>query len=140
VVLTSYDDEAHVSSMAALGIAGYVLKDEVSEKIIEALHSVAEGGIWFRQSALEKLARKHSSAGAMPAIADLTERERQALDLLARGWGNTRIATQLHLQEQTVRNYVSRIYEKLGVSSRVEAAILARDRGFGGTFPEQPEE
>ncbi len=58
----------------------------------------------------------------------LTEREWQILDMLTKGWDNTPIATELQLAEQTVRNYVSKLYEKIGVSTRAEAMVWARDR------------
>jgi len=57
----------------------------------------------------------------------LTEREGQLLRLIARGWDNARIAAEVHLQQDTVRNYVSRLYAKLGVQTRAEAIVWARD-------------
>jgi DNA-binding NarL/FixJ family response regulator len=62
-----------------------------------------------------------------PGEPPLTGREGQLLDSLARGWDSTRIARELHLSEQTVRNYLSRLYAKLGVHTRAEAIIWARD-------------
>src|SRR6185295_5920541 len=67
--------------------------------------------------------------GKLPT--DLTQRERATLELIARGFGNERIADELSLSEKTVRNYVSRILDKLGVSTRPEAIVLARESGYG---------
>jgi DNA-binding NarL/FixJ family response regulator len=89
---------------------------------------------WFSRSLLEKLAhvrsRNQPGAAARGAeVAQLTPRERQVLERLADGWDNAQIARDLGLAEQTVRNYVTNIYEKLGVHSRAEAVVWARDRG-----------
>jgi DNA-binding NarL/FixJ family response regulator len=73
-----------------------------------------------------------SAATVLSRFADLTPRERDVLHLLARGYRNGEIADNLVLSPKTIRNYVSRIFSKLGVSSRGEAIVLARDGGFGG--------
>jgi DNA-binding NarL/FixJ family response regulator len=124
LVLTAYDDDAYVRGLLAAGIAGYVLKDEAPDALVDAVRSVARGGAWFSQSVVAKLARPPQPVDAGPA---LTDRERELLDLLAQGWDNVRIAEELHLGEQTVRNYVSRLYDKLDVQTRAEAIVWARD-------------
>jgi DNA-binding NarL/FixJ family response regulator len=127
LVLTAYDDDAYVRGLLAAGVAGYVLKDEAPDALVDAVRSVAHGGTWFSRAVVAALAdplRKDGVAGLA-----LTARERQLLDLVARGWDNFRIAEELHLGEQTVRNYLSRLYGKLGVQSRAEAIVWAHEHG-----------
>jgi DNA-binding NarL/FixJ family response regulator len=127
VVLTAYDDEAVVQELIEAGVGGYVLKDEAPDSLVQAVRSVVRGGTWFSQPVVTKYVRASTRAAA--AGPSFTERESQILGMLARGWDNARIAEELHLGEQTVRNYVSRLYGKLGVQTRAEAIVWARDHG-----------
>lgn len=128
LILTAYDDDAYVQGMVAAGVAGYVVKDEAPETVVHAIRTIVEGGAWFGRPIAAKLAGL-TPAGAAP-VEKLTSRERQILELLARGWDNGRIAAECQLQEQSVRNYASRIYAKLGVQSRAEALVWARQHGL----------
>lgn len=128
IILTAHDEEAYVRALIALGVAGYVLKDEAPEALVQAIHSVAQGGSWFSSAVIRKLAEPERPS---PAAGALTARERQLLGLLAQGWDNARIAGELHLSEQTVRNYLSRLYAKLGVRSRAEAMAWLHEPGAG---------
>jgi DNA-binding NarL/FixJ family response regulator len=127
LVLTAYDDDAYVRGMLAAGAAGYVLKDEAPDTLVKAVRGVASGGTWFSQAVVAKLVRPPQPKGTTGP--PLTEREGQLLRLMAQGLDNARIAEELHLSEQTVRNYVSRLYDKLGVETRAEAIVWARDHG-----------
>jgi PAS domain S-box-containing protein len=121
------------------GLAIY-LQDITSRKrteaeLREAIEAVMSDTAWFSRSLLEKLAHVRArNQGAPPRagaeVAQLTRRERQVLERLADGWDNGQIASDLGLAEQTIRNYVTNIYEKLGVHSRAEAVVWARDRGL----------
>lgn len=126
LVLTAYDDDAYVRGMLAAGVAGYVLKDEAPDALVQAVRLVARGGTSFSQSVVGVLT--HSTRTAEAASPTLSEREQELLDLLTRGWDNARLAQELRLGEQTVRNYLSRLYSKLGVRTRSEAIVWARDR------------
>jgi DNA-binding NarL/FixJ family response regulator len=126
LVLTAHDGDAYVLGLLAAGVAGYVLKDEVPEALLHAIHAVAGGGAWFSQGVMAALARSVASREA--GGPHLTPRERALLAALERGWDNARIAATLHLSEQTVRNYLSRLYAKLNVRSRAEAMAWLRDR------------
>ena len=128
IILTAHDEEAYVRALIALGVAGYVLKDEAPEALVQAIHSVAQGGSWFSSTVIRTLAEPERPS---PAAGALTARERQLLGLLAQGWHNARIADELHLSEQTVRNYLSRLYAKLGVRSRAEVIAWLHDHGTG---------
>jgi DNA-binding NarL/FixJ family response regulator len=131
LVLTAYNDDAYVRGLVASGVAGYVLKDEASEAVVRAIRAVVQGDTWFSRSIMEKLVYEPGDTVNLNVEPMLTNRERQTLDLIARGWDNARIAAELNLAEQTIRNYVSRIYLALGLSSRTEAVIWARERGLG---------
>lgn len=131
LVLTAYDDDVYVRSVMAAGVAGYVLKDEAPETVVRAIRAVVRGDTWFSRPIVRKLAG-WAAAGVGPAEEpSLIDRERQILGLMARGWGNARIAAEICLAEQTVRNYVSGIYKNLEVRSRAEAIVWARERGLG---------
>lgn len=85
----------------------------------------------FCDEVLEFLGRRGSTRGEDPAFAELTPRERDVLLLIAKGHGNAQIAERLSISEKTVRNHVSNIFDKLGVWTRAQAIVFARDRNFG---------
>ncbi len=121
LILTAYNNEAYVQSLVQAGVAGYILKDEATETVVQAIYTAAQGKSWFSRPVLDKLAE------ATQKTFSLTRRERQVLALIARGWSNTRIAAELKLAEQTVRNYTGSIFTKLEVTSRSEATVWAKD-------------
>lgn len=129
LVLTAYDDAVYVRAMFQAGVEGYVLKDEVAESLLTALHAVARGGSYFSRRVIDKLQYPTFEADA---VTSLTVRERTVLDLIAKGLDNASISDQLDLAPQTVRNYVSRLYEKTGISSRVGLAVWALQHNLGG--------
>lgn len=131
LVLTAYNDDAYIRGLVASGVAGYVLKDEAAEAVVRAIRAVVQGDSWFSRSIMEKLVHRPVDGPELNDEPILTNRERETLDLMARGWDNARIAAELNLAEQTIRNYVSRIYLALSLSSRAEVVIWARERGLG---------
>ncbi len=131
IILTAYDDEVYIRRMLMGGVVGYVLKDEISGAIITAIRSVVQGGTWLSRTVSDMLVTGRPHIQTKEEAFSLTERERQLLDGIARGWRNGRIADELSLAETTVRHYVSDLYTKLGVDSRSEAIIWAKERGFG---------
>lgn len=99
-------------------------------ELVEAIQVVMKDTSWFSHTVVEKLAQLKSGAPSSTAeLAELTKRERQVLELLCGGWTNEQIAEELGVAKNTARNYVASIYEKVGVSSRVDAANWARARG-----------
>lgn len=128
VALTAYDDDAYVRGLVSAGVAGYVLKDEATDTVMRAIQAVVQGDTWFSRHIVEKLAQIKNR---QDASATLTDREKEMLEMVAQGLDNTHIGAKLSLADQTVRNYLSRIYTKLGVSSRAEAIVWARERGMG---------
>ncbi len=131
VILTAYDDVAYVRHTLALGVPGYVLKDEAGEIVLTAIRSIVQGGTWLSRRVLEKMTSVEAVAPTMAVAPRLTKREQQVLDCIARGWRNDRIADELYLKEETVRHYVSALYAKLDIASRCEAMVWAQNHGFG---------
>jgi DNA-binding NarL/FixJ family response regulator len=133
IVLTAYDDEAYIRAMITSGVDGYILKDEAPETVVQAIRMALLGGKWFSDSIVRILAQPANySTGISPKDAGLTKREWQLLEALAHGWDNARIAEELQLADQTVRNYISHLYNKLCVETRAEAIVWAMKYGLGG--------
>jgi len=123
IMLTSYaDDEALFASIIA-GASGYLLKQTRGQAVVDAIIAVASGRSLLDPDVTGKvLERLRESRAEDPAIASLTEQERKVLTGLAEGKTNREIGEILFLSEKTVKNYVSRILDKLGLSRRAEAA------------------
>ena len=133
LVLTTYDDDEWVFDAIRAGASGYLLKDTPRQKIVEAIRGTVEGKSFVDPGVAGKLLNQVASNQTQPAsiLTDkLTERELDVLRLLAKGMTNTDIAGQLHLSEGTVRNHVSAILEKLNVSDRTQAAVIAIQHGL----------
>lgn len=125
-ILTLSDawSEVNLRVLVMAGILGYVDKIEVPEKIINAIHTVADGGIWLSQTALDHLIDKDDEPTPAKAFG-LTDRELEVLRQAAVGKTNREIALTLEISVKTVEKCLTTIYEKLEVGSRVEAAVWA---------------
>jgi len=123
VMLTSYaDDEALFASIIA-GASGYLLKQTRGQAVVDAINAVAAGQSLLDPDVTGKvLQRLRESRAEDPELASLTEQERKVVAGLAEGKTNREIGEALFLSEKTVKNYVSRILDKLGLSRRAEAA------------------
>ena len=133
LVLTTYDADEWVFDAIRAGACGYLLKDTPREGLVKAIEGTATGETHVDPAVAGKLFRQvaRSPAPANAALAaSLSPREREVLQLLARGLNNADIARQLYLSEGTVRNYVSTILSKLEVSDRTQAAVLALRHGL----------
>ncbi len=132
LVLTTYDADEWVFDAIRSGAAGYVLKDTPVESLTAAIQAAAAGKTPVDPNVAGKLFAQIARSAPVDAkpLADLSEREREVLVLLARGLSNADIAQRLFLSEGTVRNYVSAILSKLGVADRTQAAVLALRAGL----------
>jgi DNA-binding NarL/FixJ family response regulator len=134
LVLTMFEDDHLVFTALRAGARGYVLKDGAEDEILRAIRSVARGEAIFSPAIAQRLidffARPWPTAPAN-AFPELTEREREILNLIAHGRSNPEIAQRLFLSPKTVANHVSNIFSKLQVADRAEAIIRARDAGLG---------
>lgn len=132
LVLTMSDAEASVVAAVTAGASGYVLKGAAQEELLRATRAVANGDALFGAGVAKRLlAMVKPDAAAGVAFPDLTRREREVLQLMARGQNNPAIAHRLVLSEKTVRNNVSAILTKLQAADRAQAVARARDAGLG---------
>ncbi|MFN0026483.1 MAG: response regulator [Acidimicrobiales bacterium] len=132
LMLTMSDDDDSVFDAMRAGARGYLLKGAMKAEIIRAIHSVYNGEAIFGPALARRLVQYFAGSRLDPlalAFPQLTERERDVLDLLAAQRTNTEIAQQLTISNKTVRNHVSNILTKLQVSTRAEAIVRARTAG-----------
>lgn len=134
VVVTMFKDDDSVFAAMRAGARGYVLKGADQDEILRVIRAVAGGEALFGKEIAERLMTFFSATQkADPAVAfpELTAREREVLDLIARGLGNAEISTRLYLSPKTVRNHISNIFTKLQVADRAQAIVRAREAGLG---------
>jgi DNA-binding NarL/FixJ family response regulator len=137
IVLTVSDDDADLFGAVTAGAVGYLLKEVSIEEVGDAVRTVAAGGSLLSPAMTAKLlggysdlARQTDGRTSRGPAGDLTERELQTLRGLARGLSNRAIAAELDIAENTVKNHVRGVLEKLQVSSRTEAALYAVREGL----------
>jgi DNA-binding NarL/FixJ family response regulator len=134
LMLTMNEDDDTVLSAVRAGASGYLLKGAGAEEVQHAVRATAAGGMVFGASLAARVAALFAAAARPePAVVfpELTEREREVLDLLAAGRSNDQIAAALFVSGKTVRNIVSSIYAKLHAPDRAAAIIRAREAGLG---------
>jgi DNA-binding NarL/FixJ family response regulator len=129
LALSAYDDEEYIRNLLQSGAAGYLTKEEAAESIIDAVRGVARGEEgWFSRRAVAQL----SALSRQPAIekSPLTKREHEVLVCVTAGMTNQEVGHNLGISEKTVEKHLGAIFDKLNVSSRVEAAVQAVQRGL----------
>ena len=132
LVLTMFDDDGSIFAALRAGARGYLLKGADREQIRSGIHAAANGEIIFGADlAARMLGYFTASTAPPPVFPQLTDREREVLELVAQGLANTAIATRLGLSQKTIRNHVSNILTKLQVADRAQAIVQARDAGLG---------
>jgi DNA-binding NarL/FixJ family response regulator len=138
LVVTMFEDDYSVFAAMRAGAKGYVLKDAAEEDILHAIRAVGKGEAIFSPSVARRVIDFFT--GARPEVErpvpartfpELTDREREVLDLIARGLRNPEIAARLYLSPKTVRNHISNIFAKLQVADRAQAIVRAREAGLG---------
>jgi DNA-binding NarL/FixJ family response regulator len=127
LVLSAHDQEAYIFGLLDAGAAGYVLKDEALETIVQAVQTVARGEPWLSPRVMAKVIAR--SAGRTDQEG-LTEREMEVLSLMAKGLNNPQIGEALSIAERTVRFHVENILSKLKAANRMEAVMIAIQRGL----------
>ncbi len=133
LVLSMFDDDDNVYAAMRAGARGYLVKGASQDVVARAIFDVASGGAVFGPSVANRLLIRltdHETAVNAP-LPQLTNRERQVLDLVAAGLRNPAIAARLCVSEKTVGNHLSSIFAKLNVDGRSQAIIVARDQGLG---------
>jgi DNA-binding NarL/FixJ family response regulator len=128
VVLTSFGERERVHAALASGATGFLLKDAKPTEIVAAIRAAARGGVFLDPMVARRLTQEVLSPAT--GIAALSERERAALVLVAKGRSNQEIADELVISERTVRTHVSSVLRKLGLTSRTQAAVVAVREGL----------
>jgi DNA-binding NarL/FixJ family response regulator len=134
LMLTMFEDDESVFAALRAGARGYLLKGALKAEIVRAIQGVASGEAIFGPSIARRLMQYFSAprpAAPPQAFPELTEREREILELIAQHHTNIEIADRLSLSPKTVRNHVSNIFTKLQVIDRAQAIIRAREAGLG---------
>jgi DNA-binding NarL/FixJ family response regulator len=141
LVLTMLEDDDSVFKAIRAGAYGYLLKGAGREELTRAVAAVSESEFIMGPGIAQRVRNFFAPEAAPPSTSpfpQLSERERQVLDLLARGHGNAAIAQQLFISPKTARNHVSNIFSKLHVADRAQAIVRAREAGIGGDAPARP--
>ncbi|MEW1979774.1 response regulator transcription factor [Citricoccus sp. NPDC079358] len=131
LVLTMFDEDALIAAALSAGARGYLLKGADQAEIERAIRAVGSGDAIFSSGVAERVLRRVTPDAPVRALPQLTSRERDVTDLLAAGLSNAAIADQLSLATKTVGNHISAIFLKLGVATRAEAIVVARQAGLG---------
>jgi DNA-binding NarL/FixJ family response regulator len=136
LILTTFELDEYVVEALRAGASGFLLKDAPPEDLVEAIVIVASGEALLAPSITRRLLDRVASRlppaqeNAVPALAELTDRELEVLKLIARGMSNAEIAGKLVVSETTVKTHVSRILSKLDLRDRVQVVILAYESGL----------
>ncbi|HEX6510709.1 MAG TPA: response regulator transcription factor, partial [Chloroflexota bacterium] len=135
LIVTMFEDDPSVFAAMRAGAKGYVLKGVTSAELLRAVHAAAGGEALFSPAIAARLADYFASlppsGPPRPVFPELTDREREILELIAGGFKNAEIARRLYLSPKTVRNYITSIFDKLQLADRAEAIVRAREAGLG---------
>jgi DNA-binding NarL/FixJ family response regulator len=135
VMVTMFDEDSSVFAAMRVGARGYVVKGADKEELLRAIRATANGEALFSPDIARRMTNyftQLAEAGPAQIFPELTSREREVLDLIARGLSNQQIADRLGISGKTVRNHIGNIFDKLQVADRAQAVIRARDAGLGG--------
>lgn len=134
IILTTFDLDEYVVAAIKAGASGFLLKDAPPEDLLHAIRTVHAGDAVIAPTTtrrlLTRLVTQLPEPVLAPGVADLTDREREVLVLMARGLSNQEICAELFLAEPTVKTHVGRVLAKLGARDRVQAVVLAYETGL----------
>lgn len=122
VMLTNFDEDEYVKHAMEFGAVGYLLKDMPPSELVSSLRAVRDGAVLMSPSVTDRLFRNEENPDWLDA---LTKKEKDILCLISKGYRNREIGENLNLGEQTVKNYISSIYTKMGIDSRFKAIRMA---------------
>jgi DNA-binding NarL/FixJ family response regulator len=143
LILTTFEQDDYIFGALRAGASGFLLKRTRPEELIAAVHTIADGDSLLSPSVtrrvIDRMAQQPTPALADQAkLAELTPREREVLELIARGLPNREIAAELVVEESTIRTHVKRILMKLGVRDRVQIVIFAYQTGINRAAAANP--
>jgi RNA polymerase sigma factor (sigma-70 family) len=143
VILTTFEQDDYIFGALSAGASGFLLKRTSPEELISAVHTVAAGDSLLSPSVTSRVIERMAEQPAPDASRDarldeLTDREREVLELVAGGLSNREIAATLVIEESTVKTHVKRILAKLGVRDRVQAVIFAFESGLAPSGSRRP--
>lgn len=133
IMLTTFNDDEYIINAIAAGACGYLLKDIEVPELIEAIHDAVAGKMVMPQKVVSKLSEglskviKEKNENVVAGQFDLTDREKEIAKMMAQGFSNKQMATILYISEGTLRNYISSVYSKIGISDRTQAALYLRE-------------
>jgi DNA-binding NarL/FixJ family response regulator len=133
LVLTTFDLDEYVYEALRAGASGFLLKDAPEDQLVSGIRIVAEGGSLFAPAVTRRLIERFAGSAPRecpPALVDLTSREVEVLQLVARGLSNAEIAAELVVSEHTAKTHVAHILDKLDLRDRVQAVVLAYESGL----------
>ncbi len=145
ILLAGTIDRTQLLTAVHLGVHGLLLKDVTTEVLFEAIMCVMAGRYWLGQTLVSDLLETvrpliESSGAAGGKLAyGLTPRERQVLTMVAAGYSNKEIARQCGISAQTIKHHLTRMFDKLGVSNRLELAMMATERGLVQAVDAEPQ-
>jgi DNA-binding NarL/FixJ family response regulator len=134
IMLTTFDDDDYIMEALHYGANGYLLKDIRADKLLEAIRDGVNGNILMPAAVAAKLVDRLSKINicsppsGKESILDLSEREMEIAVLLAKGYSNKQIASELFITEGTTKNYISSIYNKINISDRTKAVLFLQQR------------
>ena len=137
VVLTTFEQDDYIFDALSAGASGFLLKRTKPEELIAAIHTVADGDSLLSPSVtrrvVDRMASQPSPVHTSARLDELTPREREVLELVARGLSNREIAERFVIEESTVKTHVKRILMKLRLRDRVQAVVFAYENGLTAT-------
>jgi RNA polymerase sigma factor (sigma-70 family) len=135
VILTTFEQDDYIFGALSAGASGFLLKRTAPEDLLAAIHTIAAGDSLLSPSVtsrvIERMAQRPAPDQSIDRrVEELTPREREVLELVARGLSNGEIAAALVIEESTVKTHVKRVLAKLGARDRVQAVIFAYESGL----------
>ena len=133
LILTTFDLDEYIYEALRAGASGFVLKDDLPEQLIAAIHTVAAGDALLSPTITRRVIKQFTHIPRptpRSELDELTTREREILRLIAQGLSNAEIGAQLFISETTVKTHVTHVLQKLGLRDRVQAVVLAYQSGL----------
>jgi len=135
MMLTTFDDDIYVEEAMKYNAVGYMLKNLPPQDLIDSIRAVHNGTIQISPSIMKKILKsgegKEINDGSTVSVKDFSRREREVLYLISKGYNNFQIAGHLFIAEQTVKNHIAKIYSKIGVHDRFNAAEIGKSLHIG---------